>query len=307
MKIEIIKPFRDAFELMKRILFQPFDLGKWCVIGLAAFLTGHAGGSGYGFNLLSSFANPHATRVEREAVDWPWFEQWKPWLPVIIAVAAVTFLALITVFGWLKARANFIFTDCIVRNRGAFAEPWREYRQEGNSYFLFSLVLMLASLILFGIVALALFWAGAFASAQNDEPFLLIIIIGIFFIVWIPLAIVVGLTTYFMTPVMYVQRCRAMNAFRIVFQLIMNNPAPFILVCLFGIVLLIGLVIASLIVSCLTCCVAAIPYVGTVIMLPAFVWLRAFGLLFLRQFGPEYDVFARSTSSPAPEPPPLPA
>jgi hypothetical protein len=307
MKIEIIKPFGDAFELMKRILFQPFDLGKWCVIALAAFLTGHAGGSGYGFNLLSSFVNPRATSAERDAVDWPWFEEWKPWLPVIIAVAAVIFLALIMVFGWLKARANFIFTDCIVRNRGAFAEPWREYRREGNSYFLFSLLLFLASLILFGIAGLILFLTGAFASAQSDQPAVLIVIMVIFFIVWIPLAIVVGLTTYFMTPVMYVQRCRAMDAFRIVFQLIMNNSGPFILLCLFGIVLVIALVIASLIVGCLTCCVAAIPYVGTVIMLPAFVWLHAFGLLFLRQFGPEYDVFARSTSSVSSEPPPLPA
>jgi hypothetical protein len=307
MKIEIIKPFGDAFELMKRILFQPFDLEKWCVIGLAVFLTGHAGGSGYGFNFLSSFANPRATPAERDAIDWPWFEEWKPWLPVIIAVSAVVILALIVVFSWLRARANFIFTDCIVRNRGAMVEPWREYRREGNSYFLFSLVLMFASLMLFGIVALTLFWAGAFDSAQNDEPILLILIIAIFFAVWIPLSIVIGLTMYFMIPVMYVRRCRAMDAFRIVFQLLMNNPAPFILLCLFGIVLLIALAIASVIVTCLTCCVAAIPYVGTVIMLPAFVWLRAFGLLFLRQFGPEYDVFARSTSSLPPEPPPLPA
>gem|GEM_PF-4840897 len=38
-KIEIFKPLGEAFELMKKILFQPFDLGKWCVIGFAAFLS----------------------------------------------------------------------------------------------------------------------------------------------------------------------------------------------------------------------------------------------------------------------------
>ena len=37
-KIEIFKPFGEAFELTKKILFQPFDLKKWFVIGFAAWL-----------------------------------------------------------------------------------------------------------------------------------------------------------------------------------------------------------------------------------------------------------------------------
>jgi len=36
-KIEIFKPFGESFELMKKILFQPFDLKKWPVIGFAAW------------------------------------------------------------------------------------------------------------------------------------------------------------------------------------------------------------------------------------------------------------------------------
>ena len=45
---------------------------------------------------------------------------------------------------WVGARGRFIFTDCIVRNRGAVVAPWTEYRREGNSLFLFSLVVALA-------------------------------------------------------------------------------------------------------------------------------------------------------------------
>ena len=45
-------------------------------------------------------------------------------------------------------------------------------------------------------------------------------------------------------------------------------------------------------VTCATCCIAAIPYVGTVILLPIPITLGAFSLLFLRQFGPDYDVWA---------------
>ena len=48
-KIEIFKPFGEAFELMKRILFQPFDLKKWFVIGFAAWLANLGGGGGFNY------------------------------------------------------------------------------------------------------------------------------------------------------------------------------------------------------------------------------------------------------------------
>ena len=37
-RIEIFAPFGEAFELTKKILFQPFDLAKWLVIGFSAWL-----------------------------------------------------------------------------------------------------------------------------------------------------------------------------------------------------------------------------------------------------------------------------
>ena len=77
--------------------------------------------------------------------------------------------------------------------------------------------------------------------------------------------------------------------------------------CLFGFCLLLGMMMVGGIATCLTCCLAALPYVGTVILLPVFVCLRAFGLRFIRQFGPEYDVWAtiaHATPTTPPEPPP---
>ena len=47
--IEIFKPFGEAFELMKKILFQPFDLKKWFIIGFAAWLA-NLGRGGVSFN-----------------------------------------------------------------------------------------------------------------------------------------------------------------------------------------------------------------------------------------------------------------
>jgi hypothetical protein len=95
-----------------------------------------------------------------------------------------------------------------------------------------------------------------------------------------------------MIPVMYRRRCKAAEAFWDVSKLVLARPGPFILFALFGLVLMVALGIAGTVITCLTCCIAGLPYVSSVVFLPAFVWLLAFKLLFLRQFGSQYDVWA---------------
>jgi hypothetical protein len=304
-KIEIIKPFGEAFELTKKILFQPFVFEKWLVIGFAAFLCGHFSASGFNFNFPVGNLHPQANPT----FSPPNLEQWKPWLLPLIFIGSLAFLALIVVFMWLKARGNFIFTDCIVRNRGKIVEPWREFRKEGNSYFLFILLVFFAAILVLGLLCLFGFAVfGFFGQGSSDAKMtpLFLIYLGLIFLAWMCFGFFFSVTTYFMVPAMYIRRCRAMDAFREVFNLILNHPGPFILFCLFGICLVLGMLMIGGVVTCLTCCIAALPYVGTVILLPVFVCLRSFSLCFFRQFGPEYDVWAAAPVS-TPEPPPLPS
>jgi hypothetical protein len=288
-KIEIFKPFGEAFELMKKILFQPFDLTKWLVIGFAAFLSGHF--AGVGINLPSPFGNLQPHRADQIMPSH--LEQWKPWLQVAIIFFALLVFTLIIVMTWLKARGNFIFTDCIVRNRAAIVEPWREYRKEGNSYFLFLLAIMFGALVLVGIMLatfISLGWLGHSAGETSAITFVGLLVF--LFVFWFSIVIFIAVATYFMVPVMYRRRCRALEAFRDVALLMAHRFSSFALFCLFGIVLVLAVLVIGAIVTCATCCLAALPYVGTVILLPLFVCLRAFGLLFLRQFGSDYDVWA---------------
>lgn len=308
-QIEIIKPFGEAFELMKKMLFQPFDLKKWCVIGFAALLSGHISGVNLPIGNLGGW-HPRSQNISS-----PDFEQWKPWLPIIIIVFVVVILIFIVLFTWLKARGYFIFTDCIARNRAAIAAPWREYRREGNSYFLFLLLVGFGSLSIFGMLALGGVLLGLFGAGAGHTTMtpLLIIFLVLFLMLWICFVFVFGVISYFMVPLMYVKRCRSGEAFHQVAGLFFENAGSFILFCLFGFCLLLGVGMISGIATCLTCCLAALPYVGTVILLPVYVCLRAYGLFFIRQFGADYDVFtpvAQSLLPPAPEPPippPLPA
>jgi hypothetical protein len=314
-KIEIFKPFEEAFELTKKILFQPFDLGKWCVIGFAAFLAGGANfsfgfrfpfsGGNWNFRSSSYASSGGAPFLQGEQMQW--------WIIALIAVVFLIVFLVVLVLSWIKARGVFIFTDCVVHNRAAIVEPWKEFRREGNSFFLFTWLIVLLFLAIVAVAALAfilpIILAGKDANLRNVS---VIIGLSLFCAIVFSAAIVWSLIAHFMVPIMYRRRCRAALAFRASVSLIMTYPAPIILYFLFLILLVIGCGVIGCVTTCLTCCIAALPYVGTVILLPIFVLLRSFLLRFLRQFGSDYDVWAGVQQAeppvlpPSPEPP-LPA
>lgn len=220
-------------------------------------------------------------------------EQWKPWLVAAVVVLALLFFALVIALTWLKARGHFIFTDCIVRNQAAIAAPWREYRNEGNSYFLFLLAVMFVILLLAGLIVGSAFGLGWLKQGTDDTGSIASIGLIVFlFVFWVSIVIFLSIAAYFMVPVMYRKRCRAVQAFRDVTLLMMHHAGSFFLFCLFGVVLILAVLMIGVIVTCATCCLAALPYIGTVILLPVFVCLHAFALVFIRQFGPDYDVWA---------------
>lgn len=295
-KIEIFEPFGAAYEVMKTILFRPFDAMKWLTIGFAAFLSGTWGGGFHsGFRSPGRFGRgdwKHWTRTHGyTSTDWTM----PPWLIAALIGGGVLLIVVILVFMWLSSRGRFIFTDCVVKNRGAIADPWREYRREGNSYFLFWVVVGFIALFVLGLLVLViavpmgLFAADRGSTGLGVSAIIIFIVIGL---IWVVISICFALISQFMVPVMYRRRCSAKEAFVDVAKLILGRPGPFILLALFGLVLVIALAIVGTIVSCVTCCLGGLPYISTVLLLPGIVWLFAFKLLFIRQFGDQYDVWA---------------
>lgn len=317
--IEIFKPFGEAVELTKKILFRPFDLKKWFIIGFAAWLA-NLGSAGGNFNY--QFDRREEARKINEAISQ---------VPPPILVLGISFLilfvlVLIVVCGWLRARGSFMFIDCIVKNRGAIAEPWREFKKEGNGYFLFWLlialfVLIFGALLSVPLVILALKGHSYLSLHRDGLDLFAILAIAAWGFTILLVVVAWVLIASFMAPVMYRRRCQPYEAFRAALSLIAAQPGEIVLYCLFLIVLVIAIGLISCFAICATCCIAAIPYVGTVILLPVFVLLQGFSLLFLRQFGPDYDVWIpfmpsefvpilsgappqTAASSAPPEPPP---
>jgi hypothetical protein len=181
----------------------------------------------------------------------------QPVLITGICILICVVLMLIVLFAWLRARGRFIFVDCIVCNRAAIIEPWKEFRAEGNSFFLFSLLVVLA-LIAVIVIAGACTHCAVYPLARLgttrcrilDRPFTVRVCCGL------PCF---RLGAGLMVPIMYRQRYPARLAFAQAVDLVTSYPGPILLYVLFLLLLGVAMVMISCAVICATCCIAAIP------------------------------------------------
>ena len=113
MQIGYFEPLNLAWERMKHILWRPFDLAKWLVLGFSVWLAGladSAGGGGWkwvfdeGDFPRSPIGNSHGYSSWQDAGE---AMMWLPLLFVLIMAVAAILLVIL----WVSSRAKFIFLD----------------------------------------------------------------------------------------------------------------------------------------------------------------------------------------------------
>jgi hypothetical protein len=297
--ISVSEPIALAIERVKQILFRPFDLGKWFIIGFCAWLAGlgeRAGGRA-NFNNHSGNGDPHqafehARSYVVENLNWI--------LPLAIFVG-VLIIALTVLFIWLNSRGKFIFLYCVALNRAEVVEPWKRFADLANSLFWFRLGLALIGILI--AVPMVIFMALlAIPMFRNDSwnfgGIMILIALGVAMIlISIFFFLIRKLTRDFVVPIMYLRGSRCVAAWREFRQLLGANFGGFVLYLLFQIVINLVLGVMILAVVVVTCCIAGcflmIPYIGTVLLLPVSTFSRAYSLYYLAQYGPSYNVFQR--------------
>jgi hypothetical protein len=306
--VSVTQPVSPAIERVKQLLFRPFDLGRWFVIGFCAWLAYLGEGGGFNFPGQSGY-HKHAAEF-RGAFDQArtYVLDNLAWIIPVAVVALVFALILGVVLVWLRSRGEFMFLHCVAHNRAEIARPWKEFSREGNSLFLFRLALGAAAmvvmwpLVIFCGLKLYRMWA------DNDWDVAGILsCVGFGFALLgaaIVFAIVGKLTSDFVVPLMFLRRQRCLESWRAFGRVLATRPGQFLLYFLFQIVLAIAigiLVVAAVLVTCcIAGCLLVLPYLGTVLLLPVLVFRRSYSLCYLAQYGGEYDVFA-----PPSAPPPL--
>ena len=306
-QISVTNPIGLAMERVRQVLFSPFDLGKWFTIGFCAWLAGlgERGASSGRFNTGSSNHNGSDFHLQLEHARVYVVDNLAWIVPLGIFLFALG-LVLGGVFIWLNCRGKFMFLYCVALNRSEVVMPWNYYRDLANSLFWFRLTLMgigwVITLPCFVFMALA-----AWPMFRNDSwnfggimiiaaLFLGLMVVGIFFL------LIRKLTTDFVVPIMYLRGSRCLAAWKEFRQLLSANVGGFVLYILFQIVISIVLGLMALAVMIATCCIAAcffaIPYIGTVLLLPIITFKRAYSLYYLAQYGPSYNVFQPVTTAP---------
>lgn len=299
MTIQYIEPLSRSISQMKQALFKPFDLTVWFTVGFTAFLAGLAN---LGFTTGPSFRN--RSKFELESVLYfpqragEWLMNHPGWA-ALIAFAAFVFFAIGIVLTWLSARGKFMFLDNVVWNRSRVSAPWYEYRAEGNSFFLWTFAwgLILFALLIAYIFYIFVYMQRLYESSGNGKALILPAVLAglVLFFVSIINLFILTLLNSFIVPIMYRDRITTGKAIQKFFPTFMSNLFHFIGYALFLLCLWVPIIVGVIIAGCVTCCIGflilAIPYINTVVLLPISYALRAFGVRFLEQFGPEYRIF----------------
>jgi hypothetical protein len=303
MTVNYLEPLNRAWHRMKIALFKPFDIHKWFVVGFNAFLAGAMeaanGGSGARAGEHGSFGE----FINFPRTAWGWLMSHPAWA-IAILFGLVVVIAVIVVLTWASSRGVFMFLDSVVRDRVEIAKPWRDYRKEGNSLFVWRLLLGIASFATFGLVITFFFVKGAALYDSGVSPELpLGFIVGLGLLV-LGLVLIWGYIVLFLkdfvAALMYRNRISCGEAWKLFLGVLRKHPFHFVGYGIIIFVLMIAFFAAVVIAGLATCCIGffflAIPYISTVVTLPIWYAYRAFSVEYLAQFGPECDVFRRAES-----------
>jgi hypothetical protein len=292
MHISAVDPITPAWNHMVRILFKPFAFKKWLALGFCAFLA--QCGEQSGSNGSQIWSQPGGSTR---------FDEGKAWIEtnfdlfITILVSSVVVLILLSLLvTWISSRGKFMLLDGIVKNRGAIKEPWSEYKTEGNSLFLFSVVigftLLLGLACIGGVSALIALpdiqsetfsGAGVAAIVVGGSLMLLFILACIAFSAFVKIL---------MVPTMYLKRVRAIEGWKIAWnQLLKGHVGSFILLILMMFLLGLGAGVVAMFAICATCCIGALPYISSVVLLPITVFFVCYALCYIQQFGSEWTFF----------------
>lgn len=297
MSISVIEPIGEAARRTGQILFRPFSFKKWLILGLCAFLANLTEGGGSGFNGNTCGKQGSGEfNGEKAQEALAWMDANLSWIIIAIFGVYLLILAVASIFIWLECRGRFMFIDGIALNRPAIVEPWKTFGPLANRLLGFRLVMMTIGLV----VPLAGFLVGLQLARPDIEAWRFgenaiagIVAVGVITIIpWVILWFVDVVVRDFVVPAMYLRGEGVMASFgTVVNEVLLAHPGSVVLYFLMRILISIAIGAIAFFAVCATVCVVALPYVGTVILLPLHVFKRCYSLCYLDQLGPAWRVF----------------
>jgi hypothetical protein len=294
MRIAYFEPLSRAWDRTRVILWQPFDLAKWLLLAFAAWLAGLTTDTGSAFAWRAD-SNDTGRDVWR-GFDHAWSELASSavWLP-FVALGIMLALGFAVLLLWITSRFKFIFLDNLIRNQSEIVEPWNRHEALGNSLFLWRLCFALACVV-GALMIMLVFFAPAAGFSVHDALQGLSVASGFFGVLGLVIFGVIAtfialLTESFVIPIMYRYEIKVLEAWQAFVPWLKARPLHFVVYGLFVLMLAAVFSVFFSLFCLMTCCMAAVPYVGTALLLPVWVTYRLLSVEFLAQFHPDFDLF----------------
>jgi hypothetical protein len=284
--ISLIDHVAPSIAHTKAILFAPFNVSRWLAIGLCAWLAtlSESGGP----NLLSEEYNKPLNQVQNTLASHP----------MLLGALLIFSIAFTIMVIWISSRGRFMFYHCVLYNSNQVAHPWHYYQHLAASLFRFRLILAIIGILL-GMGFMGLIISAAGSTFQiSDLPLLLpqsaflmpllLIILG--------LLICDMLTNDFVIPIMHKHTLTCTAAWSVVWGTVGASKLNIFWYLLFKAMVAMAVGSAFLFLGLITrdaiYQMLMIPYIGALVLLPILTFKRTFALHYLRQFGPDFDLFA---------------
>jgi len=289
-----------AFQLMKRVLFKPFNATRWFGMGFCAWLCslgtgGGGGGGGFNFNVKTgknSFQgiHPEVTSLFNKIVSDPSVRL------IVIAIVAVVFLIIIAfgiLFCWLRSRGDFMFLQRAYYPDETIGACWKRAAHPSWSLFYLRLVYMAVGWVVVLAIAIPMlvYFLVPFIKSGDFlfSPFFALCGAGM--VVAIAWRVLTAFTYDFVVPIMYWNNMPALQAWRVVFSLCAQHPLSVFVYFILMHVWIFLFISVILLLGVLTCClgliILMIPYMGIVAQLPMYLFDRAYSIYFLTQWRPD--------------------
>lgn len=293
-----------AIERSKQLLF-PFKGEKWFALGFTVFMAKCSeGGGGSAFN-IPSLPGGSGTRSappgagagvgsELEQMFEPVVKALHDDFAFYVGIAVGFVLGVYALWGfvlWFSSRAKLMLVESVVWDRVDVSAQWTRAGELGFSLFKFRALfgmggslLVLSTLAAGVVVALPDWHVSSFLGPRAVIGYSLFA--GAVLLFGFPLSIVLALLDDFVVPLMVVRNARVSEAWRVFrTEVLPGNVGGILLFYVLRFVLSAAIAIAAAILTCVTCCITAIPYIGTVVLLPIWVFSRAYPLFYLEQLG----------------------
>ncbi len=286
-ELSVTEPLSRAYAHTRRMLV-PFNAGKWLTLGVTAWLAslGEGGGS---FTFPDTSGGSGGTRPILR-----FLEEHLALVTVIGISVLLVGLVVGLVLLWLNTRGRFMFTDNVLYDRALVEEPWRRYREHSWRLFRVRAALMLVSFVivlLAAAVGIGIAYEDLEAGRFGRAGALGLVAAVVILLFTLPLSVVAALFNDFVLAAMVIHGPDARQGWERTRAALTGRVGEIVLFYLVRALLGVAFGVVVLLATCATCCIAALPFVGTVLLLPAYVFLRAYVLFFVQQLGPGWELF----------------